>query len=117
MAKDSEMPRFARFSQSHCAPCDRGAEPLKGQALQELYRDLDHDWQLVDGTRLEKEFSFRDFRQALAFVNRVGELAEAEGHHPDLGLSWGKVTVRLWTHKIGGLHENDFILAARIDQL
>jgi 4a-hydroxytetrahydrobiopterin dehydratase len=105
------------LAQRHCVPCDRGVEPLTGQVLQELHSHLGHAWQLVDGTRLEKEFSFDDFRQALAFVNRVGELAEAEGHHPDLCLSWGKVKVRLWTHKIGGLHENDFIMAARIDRL
>ena len=105
------------FAERHCVPCDRGVEPLTGQGLQDLYRHLGHDWQRVDGTRLEKEFSFDDFQQALAFVNRVGELAEAEGHHPVLCLSWGKVKVRLWTHKIGGLHENDFIMAARIDRL
>ena len=111
------MPRSIPFAQRHCVPCDRDVEPLKGQDLQELTRHLGHDWQLVDGTRLEREYSFKDFRQALAFVNRIGELAEAEGHHPDLCLSWGKVKVRLWTHKIGGLHENDFIMAARIDRL
>jgi 4a-hydroxytetrahydrobiopterin dehydratase len=72
---------------------------------------------VVDGHHLEREFRFDDFRQALDFVNEVGELAEEQGHHPDIYLSYGKAKVQLWTHKIKGLHENDFILAAKIDAL
>ena len=74
-------------------------------------------WETVDASRLEKHFKFPDFRSALAFVNRIGEIAEAEGHHPDIVLGWGKVAVTLWTHAAGGLTENDFILAAKIDRL
>jgi 4a-hydroxytetrahydrobiopterin dehydratase len=75
------------------------------------------DWEVVAGRHLKKPFKFRDFRSALEFVNRVGELAEAEGHHPDITLGWGKAEITLWTHAAGGLTENDFILAAKIDRL
>jgi 4a-hydroxytetrahydrobiopterin dehydratase len=74
-------------------------------------------WQVVDGHHLSTVYQFPDFRTALDFVNRVGGVAEAEGHHPDLCLAWGKVEVRIWTHKIDGLTESDFVLAAKIDQL
>jgi 4a-hydroxytetrahydrobiopterin dehydratase len=105
------------LNQKSCVPCEAGAQPLKGQALRDLADQLGEGWKVVEETRLEKEFRFPDFRQALTFVNQVGELAESEGHHPDLLLSWGRVKVTLWTHKIKGLHENDFILAAKIDRL
>jgi 4a-hydroxytetrahydrobiopterin dehydratase len=75
------------------------------------------EWGVVDGHHLDRVFNFPDFRTALAFVNRVGEIAEAEGHHPDLWLAWGKVEVKIWTHKIDGLTESDFVLAAKIDRL
>ena len=100
-----------------CVPCRGGVPPLEGQALTDLQRQLGHDWQVVAGHHLEKEFGFPDFKSALAFTNRVGALAEAEGHHPDIHLAWGKVRITVWTHKIDGLTESDFILAAKIDQL
>jgi 4a-hydroxytetrahydrobiopterin dehydratase len=78
---------------------------------------LGGDWQVVESHHLQKEFRFKDFRQALAFTNRIGELAEQIGHHPDLRLAWGKVGVTIWTHKIGGLSESDFIFAAKVDAL
>jgi 4a-hydroxytetrahydrobiopterin dehydratase len=78
---------------------------------------LDPAWQVVEDHHLAREFTFEDFRQALDFVNQVGELAEEEGHHPDVFLSYGKVKIQLWTHKINGLHENDFIMAAKIGAL
>jgi 4a-hydroxytetrahydrobiopterin dehydratase len=75
-------------------------------------------WSLAEaGTRLQRRFEFRDFVEAMKFVNRVADIAEAEGHHPDIAIHWNKVDLTLWTHKIGGLHVNDFILAARIDRL
>jgi len=77
---------------------------------------LSGDWLLVEGSRLEKEYKFKNFRRALEFVNRVGEIAEREGHHPDVYLSWGKVRLSLWTHVAAGLTENDFILAAKSDR-
>jgi 4a-hydroxytetrahydrobiopterin dehydratase len=90
---------------------------LKGQELSAIHKKLNGRWQVVDEHHLEKEFVFKDFRQALEFVNEVGELAEAEGHHPDIYLSWGKVRVTIWTHKIDGLTESDFILAAKVSEI
>ncbi len=105
------------LAQKKCVPCKKGGEPLKGEALQRYVDELDSDWDVVDEHHLEREFSFDDFRQALDFVNQVGELAEQEDHHPDLYLTYGKVKIELWSHKVGGLHENDFVLAAKIDGL
>ncbi len=101
----------------HCVPCRGGTPPLRGEAIVALRKELHSDWQVVDEHHLERTFRFPDFRSALAFTDRVGELAEAEGHHPDLHLSWGQVTMQLWTHKIDGLSESDFILAAKADRL
>lgn len=100
----------------HCQPCEGGTPPLKGAELGKLTNQL-QGWSLVDGKRIEKEYRFPDFRQALDFVNRLGEVAEQEGHHPDIYLTWGKVRVALSTHSVGGLSENDFILAAKADEL
>lgn len=99
-----------------CKPCAKGTPPLSGKPLQELLRQLD-GWQAVEEHHLRKEFSFRDFLTALAFVNRVAEVAEREQHHPDLLLTWGKVRVEIWTHSVGGLSESDFVLAAKIDRI
>ena len=92
----------------------RGA--LKGDELRKRYSGL-HGWTLANEHHLEKEYRFKDFRDALGFVNRLGEAAEEAGHHPDIFLTWGKVKVTLWTHSVGGLTENDFILAAKADQV
>ena len=102
------------LAERHCVPCRGGVPPLEGAELEKYLSQLS-GWRVEDGRRLQKSFEFPDFAAALAFVNRVGEEAEREGHHPDLYLSWGKVEARVWTHKIGGLTESDFILAARID--
>jgi 4a-hydroxytetrahydrobiopterin dehydratase len=104
------------LSEKHCVPCRGGVPPLAGEQLEQLKQQLP-GWQVVDGHHLVKTFSFPDFRTALEFVNQAGAIAEAEGHHPDLLLSWGKVEVKTWTHKIDGLTESDFILAAKIDHL
>ena len=100
-----------------CVPCQGGVLPLAGEQLTDLQQRLGGDWRVVDGHHLETEYRFPDFAQALEFVTRIGEVAEAEGHHPDLELSWGRVGVNLHTHKIDGLTESDFVLAAKIDQL
>jgi len=84
--------------------------------LAELHKQV-ADWQVVNEHHLTRQFKFPDFKQALAFVNRVGELAEEQGHHPDILLAWGKAEITLWTHKIDGLTESDFIMAAKIDRL
>ena len=100
-----------------CIPCKGGVPPLEGAELEAMTKALGSDWTVVDGHHLEKLYRFDNFRQALAFTNRVGELAEEQGHHPDIYLSWGKVRLDIWTHKIDGLHDSDFILAAKADRL
>ena len=100
-----------------CVPCRGGVPPLAGRELVDLQAALGGGWRAVDEHHLEKEFGFEDFRSALDFTNRVGELAEEQGHHPDIYLSWGRVRTRIWTHKIDGLTESDFILAAKMDEL
>ncbi len=99
-----------------CIPCRGGVPPLHGEELEKMKAQVS-GWEVVDGHHLFKSYTFADFVTALAFVNRIGETAEREGHHPDLFLTWGKVDVKIWTHKINGLTESDFILAAKIDQL
>ncbi|HVR35797.1 MAG TPA: 4a-hydroxytetrahydrobiopterin dehydratase [Methylomirabilota bacterium] len=105
------------LAQKKCKPCEEGAAPLKGEALTGMLQKLGGGWNIVNGDHLEKLYSFKNFRQALEFTNQIGETAEDQGHHPDITLGWGKVKVAISTHSIGGLSENDFILAARIDQI
>jgi 4a-hydroxytetrahydrobiopterin dehydratase len=105
------------LAQQQCVPCKGGVPPLWGDELAALARKLDGRWQVVNAHHLEREFNFADFRQALQFTNRVGELAEAQHHHPDIYLAWGKVKLTLWTHKIDGLTQSDFVFAAKVDQL
>ncbi len=104
------------LAEKHCVPCRGGVPPLQGEELEKMKAQV-AGWQVVNGHHLAKSYTFPDFRAALDFVNRVGAVAEEEGHHPDLSLSWGKVDIRTWTHKIDGLTESDFILAAKIDKL
>jgi len=108
---------MSELAEKECIPCKGGIPPLKGQALAELLKKLGNNWEVINEHHLEKEFTFKNFREALAFTNKVGELAEAQGHHPDIGLSWGRVKITIWTHKIDGLTESDFIMAAKIDRL
>jgi 4a-hydroxytetrahydrobiopterin dehydratase len=107
---------LTELARKRCTPCQGGVPPLSGPAL-DSFRERLPFWKVIEEHHLAKSFLFPDFRLALAFVDRIGALAEEEGHHPDLCLSWGKVDVRIYTHKIGGLSENDFILAAKIDQV
>ena len=100
-----------------CVPCRGGVPPLKGEELQRLAEQLGGGWQVVGQHHLDKEFRFPDFASALAFTNRVGAIAEEEGHHPDIYLAWGRVRITLWTHKADGLTRSDFVLAAKIDAL
>ena len=104
------------LAQKKCLPCKGGVPPLKGGALDKIQKELGNGWQVIDEHHLEKEYAFPNFRKALDFTNKVGELAEAEGHNPDIYLGLGKVKITLWTHKINGLTESDFILAAKADQ-
>jgi 4a-hydroxytetrahydrobiopterin dehydratase len=106
---------MSELAQKHCVPCMGGIPPLKAQALRDLANQLGNNWSVVNEHHLEKSYEFPDFKTAWAFTDRVGAIAESEGHHPDIHLAWGKVTLTIWTHKIDGLTESDFILAARAD--
>jgi 4a-hydroxytetrahydrobiopterin dehydratase len=99
-----------------CVPCRGGVPPLKGKELGPLHEQVPN-WKVVNEHHLNRTFIFADFKHALDFVNRVGAVAEAQGHHPDILLAWGKAEITLWTHKIDGLTESDFIMAAKIDSL
>jgi 4a-hydroxytetrahydrobiopterin dehydratase len=106
------------LTQSTCVPCRGGVAPLTGPEIEALLPQAP-GWQVVEREgvlRLERTFTFRDFRSAMHFATQVGEIAEREQHHPDLHVAWGKVTVETWTHKIKGLHTNDFILAAKTNE-
>jgi len=107
------------LSEQHCEACRAGAPKVSDDELAELIREIP-DWAPVtqgEVMQLQRTFKFKNFRQALAFTNLVGELAESEGHHPEILTEWGKTTVTWWTHKINGLHRNDFICAAKTDAL
>jgi 4a-hydroxytetrahydrobiopterin dehydratase len=99
-----------------CVPCRGGTPPLKGEELDDLWRQIP-GWEVVEEHHLRRRFRFKNFREALDFVNRVGELAEEQGHHPDVRFGWGYAEVTVYTHKIDGLTESDFILAAKISEL
>jgi 4a-hydroxytetrahydrobiopterin dehydratase len=104
------------LAEKQCVPCRGGVPPLKGADLDSLKRQTP-GWDVVNEHHLKKTYAFPDFVKALDFVNKAGAVAEQQGHHPDLYLSWGKVGVEIWTHKIDGLTESDFILAAKLDRI
>ena len=103
------------LAKKDCVPCKGGVPPLKGQQITDLIKQLGGSWSVANEHHLEKEFNFPNFQTALDFTNKVGTIAEREGHHPDIHLSWGSVKLTIWTHKIDGLTESDFILAAKAD--
>lgn len=107
---------MSELASRECVPCRGGVPPLKGDELKNLSTKIE-GWSVVAEHHLSKVFKLRNFQEALAFVNRVGELAEQQGHHPDICFGWGRAEITIWTHKIDGLTESDFILAAKIDQL
>ena len=104
------------LAKKSCIPCRGGVPPLKGTQLADLQEKLKNDWKIINEHHLEKEYSFINFKEALEFTIKVGELAENQDHHPDIFLTWGKVKVTIWTHKIDGLTESDFIFAAKTDR-
>jgi 4a-hydroxytetrahydrobiopterin dehydratase len=104
------------LADNKCVPCRGGVPPIESTKAQALLKQLGRGWQINQEGHLERLYTFKDFADALAFVNRVGAVAEREGHHPDLFLSWGKCKVEIWTHKINGLTESDFFLAAKADR-
>ncbi len=100
-----------------CAPCRGGVPALDDEGVAPLLADLNAGWRVIDGHHLHKTYRFPDWKQAQAFVDAIGDLAERQGHHPDLQLSWGRVAVEVHTHAINGLAEADFVLAAKIERL
>jgi 4a-hydroxytetrahydrobiopterin dehydratase len=107
---------MSELASKRCVPCEGGVPPLKSGEITRLLKMLGGGWKAVKGHHLEKKYEFADFRQALGFANQVGAVAEEQGHHPDIHLGWGRVVLTIWTHKIDGLTESDFILAAKADQ-
>ena len=104
------------LANQQCVPCRGGVPPMKKDEIEKLLRELD-SWAAIDEHHLNKHYSFKNFRAALNLVNQVGNLAEEQGHHPDICFGWGKVEISIWTHKIDGLTTSDFVLAAKIDKL
>jgi len=105
------------LDQKNCVPCEGGISPLSQPEAAKLLADVP-GWEFAKEARaINRRFKFKNFKQALAFVNKVGEVAESEGHHPDISLGWGYAECLMWTHSIGGLHENDFIIASKINAL
>jgi len=107
---------MSELAERQCVPCRGGVPPMKGDEITEMSSQLP-DWQVVNEHHLQRNYRFKDFRETLDFVDRVGELAEEQGHHPDICFGWGKADITIWTHKIDGLTESDFVLAAKIDKL
>lgn len=107
---------MASLAEKNCVPCRGGVPPLKGKELEKLHKEVP-EWRAVNEHHLVRALQFPDFKTALAFVNQVGEIAEQQGHHPDILLGWGKAEITTWTHAVDGLTESDFILAAKIDRL
>ena len=105
------------LAKKECKSCDGGVPAVKGEELKQLQERLNNGWQVLNEQKLEKEFKFPDFQHALKFVNRVGEIAEEQGHHPDIYFTYGQAKIQIWTHSVKGLTENDFILAAKISEL
>jgi 4a-hydroxytetrahydrobiopterin dehydratase len=116
MSMENKAANASDLAAKNCTPCRGGVPPLPTKELERLRTALPN-WKVVDNHQLERSFKFPDFKSALAFTNRVGEIAESQDHHPDIYLSWGRVKVVTWTHAANGLTENDFILAAKIDGL
>lgn len=105
------------LTRKKCVPCQGGVPALKGESLGNLQQQLNEGWDVINEHHLSRIYRFNDFAEALAFTNRIGAVAEQEGHHPDIHLSWGQVKVEIYTHKIDGLTESDFILAAKLDMV
>ena len=107
---------MSELADKTCVSCRGDTPPLKGTELEELHRQVP-EWEVIEEHHLRREFRFKNFREALDFVNRVGEVAEEQGHHPDIDFGWGRAALTVFTHKIGGLTESDFIFAAKVDRL
>jgi len=106
-----------KLIEKKCVPCEGGVQPFNKDQIQEYLAQLSSAWEVKDNRKITKRFKLKDFKEALAFVNKIADLAEQEGHHPDITINYNRITIELFTHSIGGLSENDFILAAKIEQL
>ena len=107
---------MSTLADAKCESCDTATRPIDAAEAQSLLKELGAGWRVVDGHHLEKTFEFRNFRQALDFTNQIGEIAESVGHHPDIYLTWGKVRLNIFTHKVNGLTKDDFVLAAKFEK-
>lgn len=107
----------SNLNQEKCIPCSVGTPALEGEALGELMTEIEDDWQLIEDKKIVRKFKFDDFAEALEFVNKVGDIAEEKGHHPDIEFGWGRAKITFMTHKIDGLSRNDFIMASLVDTL
>ena len=107
---------MSELADKTCVPCRGNTPSLKGAELEELHQQLP-EWEVIEEHHLKREFRFKNFREALNFVNRVGEAAEEQGHHPDIDFGWGRATLTIFTHRIDGLTESDFVFAAKVDRL
>ena len=110
------MEATCNLSERECIPCKGGVPTLPPDQQQLLLQQLPEGWHIIEAHHLEKKFSFPDFKEALAFTNHAGEIAESQNHHPEITLTLGIVIIKIWTHKIDGLTESDFVLAAKIDK-
>lgn len=106
-----------QLSDKKCVPCEVKIPPMDAETAKRYLAELQLPWELEQGKKIRYQFKFKDFTEAMSFVNKVADIAEAEGHHPDIHFFYNKVTIELWTHFIGGLHENDFIVASKIEQI
>ena len=106
-----------KLSEKNCIPCQGGTPPLEKEATDKLLIQLERGWTINANGHLQREYEFKNFMGPMQFANKIAEVAEQQGHHPDLKISWGKCGVEIWTHKINGLTESDFYLAAKIDEL
>lgn len=108
---------MSKLAESKCGTCETATEPMKPAEAALLLKELGGEWRVIDGHHLEKTYRFKNFREALDFTNRIGEVAEEAGHHPDIYLSWGKARVTIFTHKVNGLTKDDFVLAAKFEKV
>ena len=105
------------LTKKKCVPCEAGTKPLNKEEMKRYLNQLKTPWNAVEDKKINRKFAFKDFKKAMAFVNKVADLAEKQGHHPDIHIYYNKVSIVLWTHAISGLSENDFIMAAKIESL
>jgi 4a-hydroxytetrahydrobiopterin dehydratase len=104
-----------KLSEKRCLPCEAGSKPMGLNEAEKLLKQLPKGWKIIDGKKIVKEFKFKSYPDTIAFVNRAALIAQDEGHHPDMEVHYSQVLVEIWTHAVGGLSENDFILASKID--